>query len=242
MESNVLKIKTNKKHLYALYSQLLSDLNEIDSNFIDFPSIQLSKIFIDELKQNAINYPIDIMSYNDNDEEYELKEMSYEYNSENNSITFKGYPKNNLLFLLTKNILLCFLNKRFVFSFIEIKGLNDQTKEAIYLFNNHFTNKDEDIISGLLKKLTEREILTLFGFRKTPGSINTNFPPDAELLKSMFNEINPLKSIKPNVKYKPSILTVGAKALSKHSHRSKTEVRTIFILRHFGQVPMVKKS
>ena len=59
--------------------------------------------------------------------------------------------------------------------------------------------------------------MTLLGFRETPGSINY-FPPDVNLLKEKFNELH-TKNVSPNAK-KPSILTVGARALTKHTHRS----------------------
>lgn len=232
MESNKLKRKISKRHLYSIYSQLLNELNAID-NDIDHQS-KLSLMFTDELKRNVIKYSIDIKcnDINDNNEDYELENKNYEYHGESNTLVFKGYPRNNLLLLLSNNIILCRLNQRFVFSFDELGGFNDQTKEVIEMLNNALfkdTNKEikSNYILGLFKKLTERDILTLIGLRKTPGSINSNLPPDVELLRQMFNEINSIKPIKLNVKCKPSILTVGAKALSKHSHRSKTEVSVV---------------
>ena len=56
-------------------------------------------------------------------------------------------------------------------------------------------------------------MLTLLGVRQTVGSLNNHLPPDINILKSKFIEKNNPKSI----------LTVGARALCKHCHRSVTD-------------------
>lgn len=67
--------------------------------------------------------------------------------------------------------------------------------------------------------------MTIMGFRSTPGSVD-ELPPNKAFLNEYFNKLHTtvhniiIKEIPKNSKIKPSKLTVGGRALSKHSHRS----------------------
>ena len=88
--------------------------------------------------------------------------------------------------------------------------LNDKIKNII-------NTKDSDLYNYLINNIfiifTCRDILTFLGIRKTKGSIDNYIPLDKNILISKFKELNNEKSK----------LTVGAKALCKHSHRSVSE-------------------
>ena len=56
-------------------------------------------------------------------------------------------------------------------------------------------------------------MLSLLGMRHTEGSLNS-FPPSMRECQAVFDTPH-----KPNT---PSVLTVGAKALTKHCHRDET--------------------
>ena len=88
--------------------------------------------------------------------------------------------------------------------------LNDKIKNII-------NTKDIDLYNYLINNIfiifTCRDILTFLGIRKTKGSIDNYIPLDKNILISKFKELNNEKSK----------LTVGAKALCKHSHRSVSE-------------------
>lgn len=79
-------------------------------------------------------------------------------------------------------------------------------------------------IIDLLKALGKRGIMTMMGFRKTIGSQEKIWPSSEELLGS-FNKPNQILTEEErlrlkNMKNVPSKLTVGARALCKHAHRS----------------------
>jgi len=69
------------------------------------------------------------------------------------------------------------------------------------------------ILSAFLDTLTFRDVLSLLGLRHTEGSL-LSFPPS---LFDCANAFNTLHS--PGT---PSVLTVGAKAFTKHCHRDQT--------------------
>ena len=75
--------------------------------------------------------------------------------------------------------------------------------------------------------------MTFLGIRCTPGSADI-FPPKLNVLIDGFtklNDFNMVNKLNENSKKKttPSVLTVGARGLSKHFHRS-SEVKYILII------------
>jgi ribosomal protein S2 len=141
---------------------------------------------------------------------------------------------------------------RFIFEFIYLEGFNNKTEEQIEIldeiikydinldkiFKIIFSNKTENnlVLSNELKEgmfeflkgIGERGFMTLMGMRYTPGSI-TCLPPDIDSLIKGFKDLNTKNTNENNKNKKPSGLTVGARALCKHSHRS-TEVIIIKFL------------
>ena len=78
---------------------------------------------------------------------------------------------------------------------------------------------DRDI-STFLSTIKFRGIMTIMGFRKTTGSQEVPWPTKNSLLES-FNKPNNLLTEEEFKRMKnPSKLTVGARALCKHAHRS----------------------
>jgi len=69
------------------------------------------------------------------------------------------------------------------------------------------------LLAEFLKKLDMRDILSILGMRHTEGSL-LSFPPSLEECMIAFNSLH-----KPQTSSK---LTVGAKALTKHSHRDES--------------------
>ena len=110
-----------------------------------------------------------------------------------------------------------------------LNNLEDMTEEDILNpSNSDLIEKFNACFIHILENLKERGILTLLGIRQTPGSINNNLPSDLELLTSSFKEMhtkcaqeNKFENVSIQIKPKPlSKLTVGARALCKHSHRA----------------------
>ena len=205
-----------------IYEKLINNNNDIilNNNENNKDMIQI----ITQLKNNIMNYPMDETLYKDSEDEIEIKNKNYvQTNSIDNYFTFKSYPSENLLFLLINNILLSFLNKCFCFKFYfmeafnkseidSITPLNEKIKKAI---NSKEANNDiyNYIIEKIFIDFSCRDLLTFLGIRKTTGSVNNCLPLDKNILINKFKELNNPKSK----------LTVGAKALCKHSHRSVTD-------------------
>ena len=175
-----------------------------------------------QIKENINKYPIDISLYKEFGDDIEIKNKNYvSINQDDNFFIFKGYPSDNLLLLLINNILLSFFNKNFCFKFFFMEAFNksevDSTTQLNGKIKDIINKKDNDIYNFLINNIfidfTCRDILTFLGIRKTKGSINNYIPLDKNILISKFKELNNEKSK----------LTVGAKALCKHSHRSVSE-------------------
>ncbi len=85
-------------------------------------------------------------------------------------------------------------------------------------FNKEVAINLKQLLTDLVNDIGERGFLTIIGIRHTTGSLNY-VPPIKQLLTDSFNCVNSkeinLKTNKPK-----SSLTVGAKALSKHTVRS----------------------
>ena len=227
--------KVNKEKLFYLYKEisnkiengtyekLFKDINNDNKNGgNDNDNANKFKI-ISQLKNNINNYKIEESLYENSENEIEILNKNYYLcNPNDNFFTFKSYPSENLLFLLINNILLAITNKNFCFKFYFMEAFNKSEVDSITSLNekiiNLINNKEISDIYGFIENnifsfFNCRDLLTFFGVRKTTGSIDYYIPLDKTLMISKFKELNNPKSK----------LTVGAKALCKHSHRSVTD-------------------
>jgi hypothetical protein len=177
---------------------------------------------IKQLKDNINKYTINFSVYESFGDDIEISNKNYTLMDPNdNFFTFKSYPFDNLLILLINNILLSFLNKCFCFKFFFMEAFNKSEIDSVTQLNEKIINIINDknfdihnyIINNIFINFTCRELLTFLGIRKTKGSIDNYIPLDKNILIAKFKELNNEKSK----------LTVGAKALCKHSHRSVTD-------------------
>ena len=232
MESNSGLIKTiNKDKLFKLYNEIENKIKDdtynklliakID-NGIDKDNNESMIQILKQIKNNIIKYPIDISLYKDTDDNIEIKNKNYTLmNPNDNYFIFKGYPSGNFLIILINNFFLSFLNKFFCFKFFFIEAFNKSESDPIpqldekvkNIINSNTIDINEYLINKIFIDFTSRDILTFLGIRRTKGSIDNYIPLDEDILINKFKELNNPKSK----------LTVGAKALCKHSHRSVTE-------------------
>lgn len=238
MESKPIIItKVNKEKFFYLYKEISkrigdgtyeklikdnNNINNIQENDNDNNKNMLE--ILTQLKKNIEIYPIDESVYKDSEDEIEINNKNYiQINQTDTCFSFKSYPSENLLFLLINNILLSFLNKCFCFKYYFMESFNKSEIDSVTPLNekikNLINNKDinNDIYKYIIEKIfidfTCRDLLTFLGIRRTTGSINNYIPLDKNILINKFKELNNPKSQ----------LTVGAKALCKHSHRSVTD-------------------
>lgn len=239
-----LNLIVNKKNLLIFYklfeNLLLKNIINLKLNEKEF-----SPQFIDELISN-------ILKFNSNEFLSECFDMNEKFKYQNyisksdEYLIFKSYPKYNYLLILSNNLLLSFYEKKFIFKFEELNGFTDNTKiniekinVSLFLNNTETVNKilekiesnykDYDEFDQLMLKILlsigQRGLLTFLGVRHTSGSIDNYLPTDITILINEFNQLNTKEFF--NKKGKCSVLSVGAKALSKHSHRS-SEVFHLF--------------
>jgi hypothetical protein len=166
------------------------------------------------------------------DELLMFKSRNYEYNNKENKIIFKSYPIDNMLLIFSNNLYLCLKEKKFIFEYKSMSGLKDFTLENVEKLGIFFSSEEvenfmnlfgeleqselfDTFFSGFLDNFGDRGILTLLGMRQTQGSLNTHLPPDVSILVNNFSDLQTKNSPKS-----VSILTVGARALCKHSHRA----------------------
>lgn len=215
--SQKLKIKVNINDLINSYKLVQNEL--IDNDKIS----KFNNTLFGCLKENSLSFD-EPFPLGDSNQEIEIPNKNYEFTETNEkiqSLQFIGYPKGNLLLILINNILLCIINKSFPFSFYPLPGFSEKTKESIDKLNKFFIGNDQTKINlSFIDKLSERGILTLLGLRETTGSINCYLPPSIAILTSNFFEQNSKEPNPNNPKAKVSMLTVGGRALCKHSHRA----------------------
>lgn len=106
-----------------------------------------------------------------------------------------------------------------------LDSLNQLTPLVIALFTQlkqcSVPQLIENSVRSVLIELGPRGILTMLGFRKTAGSQDIAWP-DIKSLKDSFNAPHTVWTPEELARHKnpPSKLTVGARALTKHCHRS----------------------
>ena len=224
MESNINfhLIKTLKKEiLLEIYKEISNKINndsyyklikeKKEINDIEKENIENMIQIIKQLKDNINKYTINFSVYESFGDDIEISNKNYTLMDPNdNFFTFKSYPFDNLLILLINNILLSFLNKC---NKSEIDSVTQLNEKIINIINDKNFDIHNYIINNIFINFTCRELLTFLGIRKTKGSIDNYIPLDKNILIAKFKELNNEKSK----------LTVGAKALCKHSHRSVTD-------------------
>jgi len=189
----------NYNELYKTYKNIENDI----LNTTEFKNELLLKI-----KNNIIKYPFDFNKINENNNEYILENKNYD-----NNFLFISYPKGNLLIIIINNILICQKNKKFIFKFYPLNSfVSEITNSSIESLSKILFNNDLNF-NFLNNILSPRNILTLLGIRETIGSSNEYIPIEINILKNSFNKLHSNKAK----------ITVGARALTKHSHRSITE-------------------
>ena len=221
MESNSNLIRTiSKDKLIKLYQEISKKIN--DDTYIQLMKDNDMITILKQIKDNINKYPIDFSLYKESGDNIEIKNKNYTLlKSDDTHFIFKGYPSDNLLLLLINNIFLSFLNKYFCFKFVfmeafnksEVDSITELNKKIINIINTLNSDTENYLINKIFIDFTCRDILTFLGIRKTKGSIDNYLPLDKNIIIGKFKELNNEKSK----------LTVGAKALCKHSHRSVTE-------------------
>lgn len=203
--------------LIKYYKKLTEELNN--------PSIAstIKNSLLFQLKENNDKFPFEPSLYNSNNQndiDIILNNKNYTITSKEGkyNLLFYGYPSGNLFILLINNILLSIHNKCFPFTFYPLQGFSEKTNESISFLNSVFQSFSLSSLS-FLDIIKERGVLTLLGLRETTGSISTSLPPTIDSLSKHFLEQHTKENPK-NPKVKISILTVGARALCKHSHRA----------------------
>lgn len=139
---------------------------------------------------------------------------------------FKGYPSGNFLKHLSKVLWLWAQAGYFPVSFSPVHGFETESTNKELDSLSQFTSIVLDFVSrvseanavslgeSVLLSLGVRGVLTCLGIRRTQGSVNSYLPPTREALVRAFKQRHTKEESKN------STLTVGARALTKHYHRS----------------------
>ena len=145
---------------------------------------------------------------------------------------FEGYPEGNALKQISKVLHSWFRTGSFPIRFQSITGFDTENTTEIIQNLNQFTplivelitklsersEKTEQLARQLLCSIGPRGILLCLGVRSTVGSVEKFCIPTKAALCSSFNERHTQRE--EESKRNQSMLSVGARALSKHAHRS----------------------
>lgn len=225
---NNLVLNVNKKLITNFYNVILNAFTKNQSFLLKGENI-FCQNFLSLMLNNNDEHIINMEKDDDFIKNYNLKD---------GKLIFQSYPKHNFLLLLSNNILLSFVNKKFMFEFFKFEVFKDNSEVYVQMINSYIKDNEENISKLLIYientseiesdienflidfflHIQQRGLLTFLGIRKTVGSLDSYLPPVSELLKNNFTNLNKTE-IKINVKTKLSVLTVGARALCKHSHR-----------------------
>ena len=194
---------------YLNYNEIIKTYENIEKNILN--QTEFKNELLIQLKNNIKNYPL---NFNENINN-ENKIFILENKNYNNDFLFISYPQGNLLILIINNYLLCQKNNNFIFKFYPLNSfVSETTFSSIENLTKIIKSNNNEFNFNLLNNiLTPRNILTLLGIRETTGSLNNYLPIDKNILINSFNNLHSPKSK----------LTVGARALTKHSHRSITD-------------------
>lgn len=245
MESlkNITDSSTVNHKKIKLFNYFYNFLNKEINNIDNTNTLFKEKFFREILKQQL---SISMDNYNDINNKSPSEESNINYdinyvhnyiNNEQGDYIFKSYPTNNLLYIFTNNLYLSMEMKSFIFKFEKLSGFQDHTQDSIEKINSELFEKNKNSIIEVLENLENEEkseinihieiilnclgyrgILTYLGIRTTPSSADLYLPPKLDFLYEKFKELHTKEGSNPNKK--SSILTVGARALCKHTHRS----------------------
>lgn len=136
---------------------------------------------------------------------------------------FQGYPSGNLLRQLAQVLVMWSTRGEFPVKFV---AFGSETTPEVVLKLNAFTAQVTTVVTSLeaahcpalLERLLliigPRGVLTCLGIRHTPGSVDKHCLPSRAALERAFSQSYSKEESKG------SALTVGARALAKHYHRS----------------------
>jgi len=171
-----------------------------------------------------------------------LKEVDNVYQADS-SYHFKGYPAGNLIKQFCTVLEIWKDESCFPIKFTPLEGFKEETHQIIERMNKltpdleeifveladcdksefNFNESSQNLVKcakDFLLSIEPRGLLTCLGLRKTTGSQDFAFPQKSTLLEA-FNRYNTLLDEEELQRNKniPK-LTVGARALTKHAHRS----------------------
>lgn len=146
---------------------------------------------------------------------------------------FQGYPLCNHLKLIARVLQMWHESGRFPIAFRSSQQFGTESTDAAVEKCNQLTRQVSDFLGAvtsplaihfaeqLLVQLGPRGLLTCLGVRQTQGSVDKFSLPSRTALCRAFNQLNSqAASEESKGQEQVSLLTVGARALSKHSHRS----------------------
>ena len=149
---------------------------------------------------------------------------------------FCGFPDFDCVRQLNTMLHLWHKMQLFPVNFVRMQGFKDETDSSVYYLNTltHLVVQVFDtlrhsnvpqlhfaVVRDLLMNMEPRGIYTLLGMRKTAGSQEIAWP-QLSLLKETYNQPHTTwtEEQRMRIKNPASQLTVGARALTKHCHRS----------------------
>lgn len=146
---------------------------------------------------------------------------------------FRGYPGCNHLKQVARVLQMWHESGRFPVAFLTSQQFGTETTDAAVQKCNLLTRQVSDLLAAvgspvalrlaeqLLLQLGPRGLLTCLGVRQTQGSVDKFSLPSKAALCRAFSQLNAqAASEESKGQEQVSLLTVGARALSKHSHRS----------------------
>ena len=140
---------------------------------------------------------------------------------------FKGYPSGNYLKQVSKVLELWSQSSSFPIKYNAVQGFTSEvTSKELESYSNISTCINELIVhirddsaqtiaETLLVSLGPRGVLFCLGVRRTQGSTDKHMLPQRNILENVFGQIYTKEESKT-----ASNLSVGARSLTKHAHRS----------------------
>jgi hypothetical protein len=149
----------------------------------------------------------------------------------NHRLVFKGYPAGNYIRQIARVLELWASHASFPVTFLGLNGFDSETTAGVLTKLDSFTHfvtelaarLTDPVAPALMEQLVvtlgPRGILTCLGVRRTQGSIDKYCLPNRAALEAAFNHLHAKEERKSN-------LSVGARALCKHAHRSSEVIAT----------------
>lgn len=140
---------------------------------------------------------------------------------------FLGYPAGTRLLQVAKILILWLEAGQFPVAFKPLQVLFTETTAAEVarcsaltpLVTQTLSDMSKTRVEELLITLGPRGLLTCLGVRETVGSVSDYSLPQIAILEGLFNDMHTSEEERKHP-HSHSVLTVGARALTKHAHRS----------------------